>query len=132
MKHPIIVATLLGLTGCAETSAPDTTVDPVLGSADSLRSVTERESLRFDAEVSGRFTEDMKFDGYRFVSEQGGQFTVEITQKGTSRGLDTVLWIYARTNAGWERVALDQDSGWGALSKVSMAADNVDVLSGIG
>ncbi len=122
MKRLAVIAPLLivGLFGCAEDSeSPKVIAEPVVGGADSLRSVDVRSRLKFEEAVEGVINEDMTFHGYEFASMPTGQFSVEVTQLGTSRGLDTSLWVYGRASgSNWERIAFDDDAGWGALSKV--------------
>ena len=113
----------LALTGCAmEGSAP--ALEPHLeGKADFTERVSRRGHLDLGdgvAEASGAFTEDLEFHGYSFRSRGGSAVDVEITQRGSSRGLDTTLFVYAPTGPGGalERATFDDASGWGELSRV--------------
>jgi len=72
------------------------------------------------ARVEDAFTEDHELHGYTLLSGAGSTLQVGITQRGTSRGLDTTLYVYGpRGDSGYaERIAFDDDAGWGALSRI--------------
>lgn len=117
---------LLGLfaAGCATQDEPKTVVEPDFGKTDSLRSVQNKATITFDQAVEGIFDEDAAFHGYQFTSLPTGRITAEVTQRGSSRGLDTTMFLFgARSTNNWERLAFDDDAGWGDLSKI----DEIDV-----
>ncbi len=114
---------LLGSIACGEVldtvEAAADMVEPVLGRADSLSSVSKKGSLVFDEAMPNIFDEDVAFHGYEFTSLSGGLVDVEVMRKGSSSKLDTTLFVYGREGANnWERLAFDNDSGWGKLSKL--------------
>lgn len=106
--------TVLGATGVACTAA-----DPVAQSES--QDVTERGALGWDAPVESEFSRDLEYHAYTFDVRPGSRFTLEITQKGSSRDLDTMMLLYGPpSNDGErERLAVDYDSGWGGLSKLA-------------
>ena len=127
MKKLSLMAILaLGIAACGDTTQETkNTVEPEFGSGDSLRSVVQKGELEFGSAIESEFDEDIMFHGYRFNTVETAEFNLEITQRGTSRDLDTTLFLYGASNAGtWERIAYDDDSGWGAQSRLrGIAAD---------
>lgn len=63
--------------------------------------------------------------GYVFYAAEGTKVSLEVTQAGSSAGLDTVLKVYGPRLADGtypKTVASDEDAGYGKLSKVSGVA----------
>ncbi|HEY5944174.1 MAG TPA: HAD family acid phosphatase, partial [Kofleriaceae bacterium] len=59
--------------------------------------------------------------GYVFYAAEGSKVSLEVTQGGSSAGLDTVLKVYGPRLADGtypKTVASDEDSGYGKLSKI--------------
>src|SRR5687767_5219294 len=59
--------------------------------------------------------------GYVFYAAEGAKVSLEVTQGGTSSGLDTVLKVYGPRLADGtypKTLAADEDSGYGKLSKI--------------
>jgi len=90
--------------------------------------------LTFGEPVTGAFERDLDFFGYTFTAASGAAVSAEVTQRGTARDLDTTLFVFGpRDQSGefGERIALDDDSGWGRHSKVSdlaLAEDGVYLI----
>ena len=123
----------LGATACAGDDAtsdvPAKAIqEPTLDAskADRLDAVKAAGNLQLGTEVPGAFTSDFQFFGYTFFAGQkGSTIDLEITQKGSSRGLDTTLFLYGEQSQNdWTRLMMDDDDGWGALSKLK----NVEFL----
>lgn len=60
--------------------------------------------------------------GYVFYAAEGTKVSLEVTQGGSSAGLDTVLKVYGPRLADGtypKTIASDEDAGYGKLSKVS-------------
>ncbi|MBW2462580.1 MAG: hypothetical protein JRH11_13105 [Deltaproteobacteria bacterium] len=118
----------LALGGCAaETKGPGMPGPDVAGKADfSDRVSTEGELVLVEtldglvAEEGGEFTEDFEYQGFRLRTRGGSKLRIEVTQRGTSRGLDTVLYVYGPHGSGGypSRLATDDDAGWGRLSRI--------------
>ncbi len=83
-------------------------------------SVTDLGSLEFGAETSHAFEADFQFFSFTFDAVRSAEVGIEVTQRGSSRGLDTTLFVY-RMAVGQEprRIAFDDDDGFGALSKLA-------------
>jgi endonuclease I len=78
--------------------------------------------LPFSGEVFGEFTEDGQLDGYFFTAEAGAVITVDNSNLGTSRNLDSTLFLYGPMNEdghfGSEPLVSDDDSGWGTHARI--------------
>lgn len=120
MKKLGLIAIFALVAACGDsTDETKDTVEPELGAADSLRSVVQQAELAFGDAHEAEFDQDIMFHGYRFNAVETAVFNVEITQRGTSRGLDTTLFLYGADGTGnWERIAFDDDSGWGQQSRL--------------
>lgn len=125
MKRISLLALAAALAGCTAAVKDGSLVEPPVtgGKTDVADRVTLRGPLAFgeEAAVSGAFEEDLVFDGYT-LSVGEGVVTLDVTQRGSSRGLDTTLAVYGpRTEAGGyggAPLALDDDAGWGTLSRL--------------
>jgi hypothetical protein len=106
--------------GCASEQPVE---PPTLGKGDAFGSVADRGNLAFDEAAVAEITRDLQFDGYRLYLGQPGTVTLETTHLGSSAGFDTTLFIYGpKTVAGGygdSYLAIDDDGGWGRLSKLS-------------
>jgi endonuclease I len=79
--------------------------------------------LSLGGEVFGEFVEDGQLEGYFFTAEAGSVVTIDNTNRGTTRILDTTLFVFGPADdAGYygvEPVGVDDDSGWGAHAKIA-------------
>lgn len=90
------------------------------GKADSL-GMHDRGFLEYGERAQGAFEADLQFETYEFFGGEGALVDIEVTQRGSSRGLDTTLFLYGpRENGEWPASSLMQDDndGWGDLSKL--------------
>ncbi len=112
--------------GCLESATEPQMLEPTLadGKSDVAQSVTLMGPLEYgaDAALKGTFTQDLEFHGYEVGARTGAMITLEVTQLGSSKSLDTTLFVFGpRTDAagyGTSALVKDGDSGWGRLSKV--------------
>lgn len=92
------------------------------GKADVADRVDVKGALAWEVPVDGAMTEDLEFHGYTLDARAGALATVEVTQAGSSRSMDSSLFIYGPRSAsggyGSEAIAFDDDSGWGRLSRL--------------
>jgi len=98
----------------------DDVVEPSLdGKHDTIGGAEDMGLLGFGDEAAAEFDADFQFYAYTFDARENADVTVEVTQKGSSQGLDTTLFLY-RVNDGADpsRIAFDDDEGFGALSKI--------------
>lgn len=95
-------------------------VEPTLdGKADGFGDVEEGGQIDFGDEVRGAFDADFQFFVYRFFARSGAEVTAEVTQLGSSQGLDTTMFLYAMQDGEEpQRIVFDDDDGFGALSRV--------------
>jgi subtilisin-like proprotein convertase family protein len=120
MRHAFY-AMLLVVSACAP--AGDDLIEPELtpGKADVGDRVVLRGPLALGGEVSGAFAEDLQFDAYTIDVRPGARVDLDVTQRGSSRNLDTTLFVYGpATSAGYGTSALatDDNAGWGRLSRL--------------
>ncbi|MFK7987127.1 MAG: hypothetical protein AB8I08_13970 [Sandaracinaceae bacterium] len=121
MKRALIVASLLAVAGCA---APDLLEPefegPGLESKTDGFSSIEASHLNFGEEATAEFDRDFQYFAYEFEAREDAVIQAEVTQRGSSRGLDTTMFLY-RLSDGAEpsRIGSDDDGGWGALSEVT-------------
>ncbi len=76
---------------------------------------------RLLAEATDSFTEDFEYHGFTLLTQGSAVLRIEVTQRGTSRGLDTSLYVYGPRGDGGEyeqRLGFDDDTGWGQLSRI--------------
>ena len=92
------------------------------GKADIADRVDLRGALQYDVPVDGEMREDLEFHGYTFAARAGAVVTIEVTQAGSSRSMDSTLFVYGPRNEsggfGTEAIDFDDDSGWGRLSRL--------------
>lgn len=89
--------------------------------SDTVAGLTELGALQFSQPVVGQFTQDHQLFGYELGIAAGAKARLEITKSGTTRALDTVLFVYGpKTASGYpsEPLAVDNDSGWGKFSRL--------------
>lgn len=57
---------------------------------------------------------------YAFTASAGATVRLEVTQAGSSRGLDTILRVFGPSGAGGagDEIASDDEGGWGQLSEI--------------
>lgn len=62
------------------------------------------------------------FHSYQLEVAPGAQFKLEVSQKGTSRGFDSTLWLYGPADEDGRFTTdsgqFDDDDGWGLLSRL--------------
>lgn len=110
----------LGCTAEDPIDEGDDVIEPSLdGKHDTVGGAKDQGLLGFGDEAAAEFDADFQFYAYTFDARANADITVEVTQKGSSQGLDTTLFLY-RVNDGDEpsRIAFDDDEGFGALSKI--------------
>lgn len=117
------ILALLPLAACdtQESEQDAGVVEPSLdGKSDEFSGVENGGTISFGDEVRATFDEDFQFFEYTFRARENAQLDIEITQAGSSQGLDTTLFLY-RNEAGASpsRIGFDDDSGYGALSRIS-------------
>lgn len=127
----VVMSSALALTACGEPSEADgaekteeaRTPDLSGGKADSASGIFYRGELGFGEESAhaDEFTGRGEFHAYEIELAADAPITLEITQKGSSRGMDTILYVFGPKNEGGVYdtiVAFDDDLGWGLLSRV--------------
>ena len=115
---------LLPVVACdsSEPASEDGVVEPSIdGKSDEFSGVEDRGTLRFGDTVDGTFDEDFQFFEYTFHARANAELDIEITQAGSSRDLDTTLFLYRNDPDGGapSRIGFDDDGGYGALSRIT-------------
>src|SRR5690606_10962837 len=114
-------AASLALFACDGKGAP---LEPPIGGgkADVADRVPILGPLALGGEVRGEFREALAFPGYLLEVRAGAVVTIEISQLGSSRSLDSTLFVYgpATPDGGYgeSAIAFDDDTGWGRLSRL--------------
>jgi uracil-DNA glycosylase len=120
--RPVFVVGLLSLLCACGSQSPESDaplLEPAFGKADGTGQVDAVVALGFDAPEASEFVSDGAFDGYAFQARPGSTIRLEVTQRGSSRGLDTSLFLFAQDDTdAWEEVGRDDESGWGQLSRL--------------
>ncbi|MCC7541610.1 MAG: proprotein convertase P-domain-containing protein, partial [Deltaproteobacteria bacterium] len=113
------------LAACASDTPEGLLVEPPFedGKADVGDRVTDMGPLAFgeSGAAAAQIVEDLEFHGYTLAVRDGARVSLEVTQRGSSRSLDSTLFVYGpRSDDGYGASALahDDDSGWGRLSRV--------------
>ncbi|MFP2958742.1 PPC domain-containing protein [Myxococcus sp. 1LA] len=79
--------------------------------------------LNMGGSVQTQFTTQPQYLSFAFNVAAGGQVALEVTHLGSSMYLDTGLFVYGPKNAngsyGTSLVAVDDDAGYGQLSKIA-------------
>ncbi|MBU0551794.1 endonuclease [Myxococcota bacterium] len=123
------LALLTLIAACQPDAAPLTEegalVTPQLdGKSDFAQTVTLHGALSWEAAVEGAFTQHFEFHRYTLNIATPSALRLEITQAGTSRDLDTSLFIFgpraAEEDAG-PLVAQDDNSGWGPHARLDLS-----------
>ncbi|MEM9190772.1 MAG: hypothetical protein AAGF12_16420 [Myxococcota bacterium] len=107
------------LVGCGKAPPPELELAP--GKADISDSVQLLGPLELGGEVRGEFTEELQTFAYTFTVRPGAVVTLDNSNLGTSRNLDSLLYVFGpRTEAGFGTRSLsrDDDSGWGAHARI--------------
>ena len=95
LRWPLAVLMLLSCTETASiTSSASEPVDPMLaaGKADAADRVVQQGALPLGPEArTGAFAEDLEFHGFELSMRNGARLALEVTQKGSSKGLDSTL-----------------------------------------
>jgi hypothetical protein len=120
LKIAFITSMCIGLAACG--SDEKKVIEPdIVGKADFATMVDMKGRLDFGTEVNDSFTTDLEFHAYTVYAAAGSVIKLEVTHAGTARVLDTTLFVYGPeisiSNLG-DRIAHDDDSGWGAHSKL--------------
>jgi hypothetical protein len=115
----LILSFLIACDGQGDAGKPPPPAPPPFeaGKSDALRRVAFQGALSDEAEVTAAFTKDLSFHGWAFDVFEAGPATLDITRTGTSRRLDTTLFVFGplhRRSFGDEAIASDDDGGWGA------------------
>ncbi|TNF24806.1 MAG: hypothetical protein EP329_24210 [Deltaproteobacteria bacterium] len=130
MQHPrlhrLAVAATFALAACGSDAADkDPVTAPALsdGKSDLAgATVDELGRLSFGGEALGEFVRDGQLDAYRFTAEAGARVTLDNTNKGTARALDTTLFLYGPLAPGeapsGAPIAEDDDGGWGRHARI--------------
>ncbi|MBC8068291.1 MAG: hypothetical protein IAG13_08155 [Deltaproteobacteria bacterium] len=126
MRRAACLFAAIQLTACAVDDDGEV-ITPELGGGkgDALDQVDDRGALEPGVARTGSFAEDLEFHGYRFAVRPGTTAQVMITQLGTSKKLDTTLFVYGPSDAGafgTEAIAFDDDSGWGKQPRLDALA----------
>lgn len=133
--HPyiIILATLtslIALTACGDPQeqqskgAPAHSPDLNLGKADHALTLKPQGVLGFGPAlaVTSDFVGAGQLHTYELAVGAQAELSLEITQRGSSRGLDSILYVFGPRDADGQYpptiVAYDDDRGWGALSRI--------------
>lgn len=120
------VLLLLSLQACSDTDLKDALEEPYISDpskADDVGdSVVPIGRLSFGGEVFGEFIEDDQLDGYLFTAEAGARVTIDNSNLGTSRNLNSTLFLYGPANEdghfGYEALTFDDDSGWSLHARI--------------
>ena len=120
------LAALTSLAGACADDDRGALVDPAVvdGKADASDRVTKLGAVGFGAPgaVTGAFVEDLEWHGYTLAVRPDALVTLDVTQKGSSRSVDTTMYLYGPMNAsggyGVSATAFDDDAGWGRLSRL--------------
>jgi len=122
-----VVITLAFGACAAETKGPGLPPPDLAGKADFADRVSMKGALELAesggallAERGAEFSEDFEYHGFRLRTRAGSKLKIEVTQRGTSRGLDTILYVYGPYGSGGyqARLDMDDDAGWGSLSRI--------------
>ncbi|MEM9189001.1 MAG: hypothetical protein AAGF12_07480 [Myxococcota bacterium] len=82
-------------------------------------SQVETSNLDFGQTATGEFDEDFQFFAYEFAAREDAEIRAEVSRRGSSSRLDTVMFLYRLSDTEEpSRIAVDRDSGWGALSRI--------------
>lgn len=113
----LVALFLVGCAGSVEKGAPAL---PALGAKQDGPAVPVLGTLAWGEAMSGTLTPG-EFQGWLLPALAGDLVTVEVTQKGSSAGLDATLFVYAPDGGGFasDPVAMDDDSGWGRLPRLT-------------
>ncbi len=78
--------------------------------------------ISFGDEVFGEFVEDKQLEGWFFTAAAGSVVTIDNSNFGTSRNLDSTLFLYGPKQEdgfyGYVPIAFDDDSGWGSHARI--------------
>lgn len=122
----LVIGCLAFLAACGdgETDKPDAPEPGLIGGKADGSSVTLRGEIGFgdDGALQNAIPSPLQFDAYELAMAAGGVVTLEISQRGTSRGFDSLLYLYGpRDESGGYSsgiIARDDDAGWGLLSRI--------------
>jgi deoxyribonuclease I len=84
--------------------------------------VNQRGRISFGGEVFGDFVEDNQLDGWIFTASKGAVVTVDNSNTGTARQLDSTLFLYGPKDEtgfyGNDPLSFDDDGGWGYHARI--------------
>ena len=100
---------------------PPTILEP--GKDDGLGDAVEfRGRISFGGEEFGEFVQDDQLDGWIFTAAEGAIVTVDNSNLGTTRRLDSTLFLYGPKQEdgfyGSDALIFDDDSGWGTHARI--------------
>ncbi|NOY91350.1 MAG: hypothetical protein GXP55_09075 [Deltaproteobacteria bacterium] len=79
-------------------------------------------AIAYGGDVTGDFTREDQLDGYSFRAEAGSVVTLDNSNRGTARRLDSTLFLYGPKNAdgfyGAQSIAFDDDGGWSLHARI--------------
>jgi 5'-nucleotidase (lipoprotein e(P4) family) len=123
MKTLATVMLLGSLVGCAADAADDGGAADIQGDeekADGLPGIEVTARIK-PSQTDVTLSTTVPRRGYVFYAAESSKIALEVTQAGSSAGLDTVLKVYGPRLADGtypKTVATDEDSGYGRLSKI--------------
>jgi len=91
--------------------------------ADFAQTVALKGTLAWELGYSDEFTQHFEFHRYSLEISQAAPFRLEITQAGTSRSLDTSLFLFGPRRSEEQAgplIAQDDDSGWGLHARLDL------------
>ena len=133
----LFVFALTACVGQESDPKPPAPVPPPFDAAkdDALRKVAFRGVLEPERPGFGSFAEDLTFDGWAFEVYRGSDVKLDVTRTGTSRRLDTTMFLYGplkHRKFGDSALDADDDSGWGAHSRIDRALEPGRYLAVVG
>lgn len=134
-SHPylhtlIMLTSLIALTACGDPQEQQPKGEPAqspslsLGKADHALTLKPQGVLGFgpDRAVTSDFVGAGQLHTYELSAGANAELALEVTQRGSSRGLDTVLYVFGPRDEDGQYppsiIAYDDDRGWGALSRI--------------
>jgi len=123
---PLALFVLLLFAGACADEGRGALVEPAVvdGKADAGDRVAKLGAVSFGTSgaVTGAFVADLEWHGYMLAVRPDAVVTLDVTQKGSSRSVDTTMYLYGPKNAqggyGSTATAFDDDAGWGRLSRL--------------
>ena len=112
-----------GSIAACETSEPELAKSAQNHTEDCRGFVTNYGTVPWGSEgLTAKYEHDFETHRFFISVETASDFQIEVTQKGTNRHLDLVMAVYAPNG---ERVAADDDSGWGRYPRIKLSTETV-------